>query len=126
MAAFLRLALVALAVLVVGGVVHRGYIAITERRAERMEARAEVLASTRGKVVVYTAHWCPACRTARDWLVAEKIPFEERDIELPTGAKEKRAIGRGGIPQFVVDEEVLQPGFSATMVNRARAAHGMR
>jgi mycoredoxin len=62
-------------------------------------------------VKVYSAFWCPDCRTAKRFLSEHNIPYEEIDIESTPGAAEEviRRTGKRAIPQFVVDGRWVQP-----------------
>jgi mycoredoxin len=62
-------------------------------------------------VKVYSAFWCPDCRTAKRFLSEHNIPYEEIDIESTPGAAEEviRRTGKRAIPQFVVDGHWVQP-----------------
>ena len=37
------------------------------------------------KVVAYVTQTCPHCKTAKDFLRANHIPFEERDVNANAG-----------------------------------------
>ena len=62
-------------------------------------------------ILVYSAPWCPDCRTAKRFLTRHNIPFQEVDIESdPVAAEEViRRTGKRAIPQFVIDGEWVQP-----------------
>ncbi len=63
------------------------------------------------ELLVYTANWCPDCRTAKRFLQQNNIPFTEVDIEKTPGAAEEvvRQTGKRAIPQFVIDGKWVQP-----------------
>lgn len=63
------------------------------------------------KVTLYSAFWCPDCRTAKRFLDSHKIPFHEIDIETTPGAAEEivRRTGKRAVPQLVIDGEWFQP-----------------
>jgi mycoredoxin len=63
------------------------------------------------QLTIYTAFWCPDCRTAKRFLDQHKIPYTEIDIETTPGAADEvvRQTGKRAIPQFVVDGEWVQP-----------------
>ena len=63
------------------------------------------------ELIVYTAFWCPDCRTAKRFLAEHKVPFREIDIETTPGAAEEviRQTGKRAIPQFVINGEWVQP-----------------
>lgn len=62
-------------------------------------------------ILVYSAFWCPDCRTAKRFLQEHNIPFREIDIEKTPGAAEEvvKHTGKRAIPQFVIDGEWVQP-----------------
>ena len=62
-------------------------------------------------LTVYSAPWCPDCRTAKRFLIKHNIPFTEIDIESTPGAADEvvKHTGKRAIPQFVIDGEWVQP-----------------
>ena len=62
-------------------------------------------------VLVYSASWCPDCRTAKRFLEKNNIPFKEVNIETTPGAAEEviRRTGKRAVPQFVIDGRWIQP-----------------
>ena len=62
-------------------------------------------------LTVYSAYWCPDCRTAKRFLAQNNIPYTEIDIEKTPGAAEEliRRTGKRAIPQFVIDGKWVQP-----------------
>ncbi len=62
-------------------------------------------------VLVYSARWCPDCRTAKRFLEKHGIPFQEIDIQATPGAAQEviRRTGKRAIPQFVIDGRWVQP-----------------
>ena len=62
-------------------------------------------------LLVYSAPWCPDCRTAKRFLEKHSIPFQEVNIEATPGAAEEvvRRTGKRAIPQFVIDGTWIQP-----------------
>ncbi len=62
-------------------------------------------------LVVYSAPWCPDCRTAKRFLDKHNIPYREIDIETTPGAAEDviRHTGKRAIPQFVLNGTWVQP-----------------
>jgi glutaredoxin len=77
-------------------------------------------------VVVYTTSWCPHCREAKAWMAAQRIDYEERDIEASPDNKRmmNQINSRRSIPTFDVNGDVMV-GFSATaltsLLKQARA-----
>ena len=68
-------------------------------------------------VILYSTTWCPACRTARDYMKQNSIPFVEKDIEKDRQAaaelleKARRAgISASGVPVLDVGGSLMQ-GF---------------
>lgn len=63
------------------------------------------------ELLVYSASWCPDCRTAKRFLDKHQIPYREINIENAPGAAEEviRRTGKRAIPQFVIDGEWVQP-----------------
>ena len=63
------------------------------------------------ELLVYTAFWCPDCRTAKRFLAEHNVPFKEIDIESTPGAAEEvvRRTGKRAIPQFVIGGQWVQP-----------------
>ena len=69
------------------------------------------------KVILYATSWCPACRTAREFMNGKGIPFVEKDIEKDQAAatelmqKAKAAgISASGVPVLEVGGTLMQ-GF---------------
>jgi len=62
-------------------------------------------------LLVYSANWCPDCRTAKRFLEKHEIPYTEINIQTTPGAAEEviRHTGKRAIPQFVVDGKWVQP-----------------
>jgi mycoredoxin len=70
-----------------------------------------VTSITQSGVVLYSASWCGYCRSARELLKREDIPFTEYDIEASDhGEKIYRALGGGGIPVLEIGKKVVR-GF---------------
>lgn len=63
------------------------------------------------QITLYTAFWCPDCRTAKRFLDQHKLAYTEIDIETTPGAAQEvmRRTGKRAIPQLVVDGEWIQP-----------------
>ncbi|HSB46443.1 MAG TPA: glutaredoxin domain-containing protein [Candidatus Bilamarchaeum sp.] len=60
------------------------------------------------KVIVYMADWCPWCHRAMDFLTANKIPFEARDVEQGNNAQESmKKSGQAGIPVIDIDGTII-------------------
>jgi mycoredoxin len=67
--------------------------------------------STIMELTVYSAFWCPDCRTAKRFLAQHNIPYKDIDIETTPGAVDEviKHTGKRAIPQFVIDGEWVQP-----------------
>ena len=63
------------------------------------------------QLTLYSANWCPDCRTAKKFLDRHKIAYTEVNIEHTPGAAEEliRNVGKRAIPQFVIDGRWVQP-----------------
>ncbi|MBV9574787.1 MAG: glutaredoxin family protein [Acidobacteriales bacterium] len=63
------------------------------------------------EITVYSAFWCPDCRTAKRFLQEHNLSFKEIDIETTPGAADEvvKRTGKRAIPQFVIDGEWVQP-----------------
>ena len=63
------------------------------------------------EITLYTAFWCPDCRTVRRFLAKHNISYREIDIEATPGAAEViiGATGKRSIPQLVIDGRWFQP-----------------
>ena len=62
-------------------------------------------------VLVYSAPWCPDCRTAKRFLEKHGIAYQEINIQATPGAADEviRRTGKRAIPQFVIDGRWVQP-----------------
>jgi len=71
------------------------------------------------KVIVYSAEWCPWCHKAIDFMKANKVNFEVRDV----GTNQKYAMevqqisGQTGIPVIVIDKAVIV-GFNMPAIKK--------
>jgi glutaredoxin len=70
-------------------------------------------------VVVFTTDWCRVCDRARDYLVANRVPFRELDIEKSAEARSHyERLGGRGVPVALFGEHRVD-GFSASAYARA-------
>jgi glutaredoxin len=70
-------------------------------------------------VVVFTTDWCRVCDHARDYLIAQQVPFRELDIEKSTEARSHyERLGGRGVPVALFGDHRVD-GFSASMYARA-------
>jgi glutaredoxin-like YruB-family protein len=61
-----------------------------------------------GKVIVYTAEWCPWCHHAMDFLESNNIPFEARNVDEMKYAEEAmKKSGQAGIPVIDIDGKIV-------------------
>jgi glutaredoxin len=62
-------------------------------------------------ILLYSALWCPDCRTAKRFLQQHNVAFTEIDIENTPGAADEvvARTGKRAIPQVVIDGEWVQP-----------------
>jgi len=71
------------------------------------------------KVIVYSAEWCPWCHKAMDFLKANKVNFEMRDVDNPKYAAEVQQVsGQTGIPVIMIDKEVIV-GFNLPAIKKS-------
>lgn len=75
-------------------------------------------------VTMYATRHCPVCKQARRWLLEQKIPFVERDIERePAAAAELQQKGRAqgvptsGVPIFEIGGRLI-PGFDPPQIRK--------
>jgi len=71
-------------------------------------------AMRRVSVTMYSTDWCPVCKRARSWLLANGISFEELDVDRNEGARHRQLSlnPKGGVPTIDIDGEVMI-GFGA-------------
>jgi glutaredoxin 3 len=71
------------------------------------------------KVTVYSAEWCPWCHKAIDFLKANKVNHEVKDVDNPKNAAEVQQVsGQTGIPVIVIDKDVIV-GFNMPAIKKA-------
>ena len=72
-------------------------------------------------VKVYSTTWCPYCKQAKDFLKANKIHFEDINVqEDPDKAKEMiQKSGQTGVPVIDIDGRIIigfdRPKMKATL-----------
>ena len=77
-------------------------------------------AAAAGGVTMYMAEWCGVCRRARAGFAANKIAYNEIDIEKSdAGRREFEALGGRGVPLIVAGGKVMR-GFSPEGFERLR------
>jgi glutaredoxin len=87
-----------------------------------MPSNATIQAAFRStRVVMFATSWCPHCSRAREYLSANGLAYEERDIERDERAKAelKRLTSKTSVPAFLIDGELVGPGFSPDRMSRA-------
>ncbi len=73
---------------------------------------AKKLEAERKPVVMYSTTWCGVCKRARQYFVANKIPFREYDIEKSErGRKDYANLNGRGVPIILVGKKRID-GFS--------------
>jgi len=74
------------------------------RQAATPEGPDTASAPATDKVLLFSTSWCPHCRTARQWLESNGVPFEEKDVEGDPAAQRLLAeLGRKqGIPDHML------------------------
>ena len=75
------------------------------------------------RIVMYATSWCPHCTRARAFLEANGLTREEHDVDHDERARAelKRLTGKGSVPVFVVDGELVS-GFNAERMTRVLVA----
>ena len=75
-------------------------------------------------VIMYSTRHCPVCVKARRWLLAERIPYIEKDIERDREAAkslaakgQKQGVPVNGVPVFEI-RGTLIPGFDPAIIKR--------
>lgn len=94
------------------------------RRSEQIEADIAARALKRARaditVTLYATTWCPACKSAREYMTTEGIAYVERDIEASPSSRAimRRLNPKGSVPTMDIDGEVLV-GFSGDKIQSA-------
>ncbi len=64
------------------------------------------------KVVMYSTAWCGHCKKARQYFIANRIPFVEYDVDKDFSAKQRyQKLGARGVPVILYKERRMN-GFS--------------
>jgi glutaredoxin len=109
--------------------------AAAKAKAERAaEAQAKPLdlvpapGAADDQVIMYANRHCPVCQKARRWLLDQKIPYVEKDIQKDrAAAQELMAKGKSqgvpvsGVPVFDVGGKLI-PGFDKNAIRKALSA----
>ena len=88
--------------------------ALSRTSATSAGAGAAASAESDGRLVVYTSASCSYCRTAKAWLDARGIAYEERNVEDGAAYAEMRRFGSSAVPTFAMNGKVVQKGFDPT------------
>lgn len=62
-------------------------------------------------LTMFSATWCGVCRQAKAYLNAQKIPYDEVDVDSAPGAARFAKLGGKGVPMFQVGDATMT-GFS--------------
>lgn len=78
-------------------------------------------------VIMYVTPYCPHCKTARNWLLKQKIPYKEVNLNEDQKAAAQLAqkgqaqgVPTNGVPIFEINGRLI-PGFDAASIKRAMA-----
>lgn len=72
-----------------------------------------------GAVTVFSTAWCGYCKKTTHFLKTHDIPFEERDIEASSAARDAfDQLGGSGVPLVLVGEQVVH-GYSLSKLRAA-------
>ena len=70
------------------------------------------MAESRTTVILYSTRWCGHCKRAREYFRANRISFEEYDVEKSTkGKRDFKRLRARGVPVILVGENRMN-GFS--------------
>jgi glutaredoxin len=72
-------------------------------------------------LVMYTTNTCPACVKAKNFCAERGIPFQEKNIQVSTEAREEfKKLGGRGVPLLVMGNERCEGFNSAWITQRLR------
>jgi glutaredoxin len=80
-------------------------------RQDVSRAAAAAMAPPSG-LTLFSAVWCGYCKQAKAWLRANNQPFQEVDIDQPSGLAEFRKVGGGGGVPLLVGPQLKLQGFT--------------
>jgi glutaredoxin len=84
---------------------------------ERAAAPPAISINSGRVVTIYGTSWCPACKTAREYLQSRGVAFRDVDVERSTeGAQEFHQRGGTAVPLIVINGEQTT-GFNSTWVD---------
>jgi glutaredoxin len=97
--------------------VKRNQYARSERRADR-----EAVNRRGPEIILYSADWCSACRSAKKHMDANGIEYQERNVDEPRfEAMLVKLSGARSIPVFEIDGSVLS-GFDPNRLDQMIAS----
>jgi glutaredoxin len=74
------------------------------------------------RVIMYATKHCPVCVKARRWLLEQKIPYIEKDLETDQAAAlevqkkgQAQGVSTNGVPIFEINGRIL-PGFDPAQI----------
>lgn len=77
-----------------------------------------------GSVIVYSTTWCGVCVKAKNWLKANRIRFQEYDVEKSDKGKRDYAKLKGrGVPIILVGQQRMN-GFSPSNMRQMLKDNG--
>ncbi len=86
----------------------------TAKSVEVESVTTDTVADEPAEVVMYSASWCGTCDLAREYFLANDIPFKEYDVEdTRKGQQDFAAMGGKAVPIILVGESKMV-GFSPT------------
>ncbi len=97
---------------------------VKRTRQAQSARRADRVAANRSgpQIVLYSADWCMACRSAKKYMNANGIEYEERNVDQPRyEAMLVKVSGARSIPVFEIDGSVLS-GFDPKRLDQMIAA----
>jgi glutaredoxin len=67
------------------------------------------------KVIVYSTSWCPYCYELKDYLRAQNVTYEARDIETEPAARqelERKISTLRVVPVLDIDGQIFEGGLA--------------
>jgi glutaredoxin len=96
-------------------------------RAEMERSIAQKVAQANApppdRLRLFSARWCGYCRQAQAWLAAQKVPYQNMDIDTPEGMSEFVLTGKGSVP-LLLGPGIKVRGFSVPAYSAALAKPG--
>ncbi|HIP76478.1 MAG TPA: glutaredoxin family protein [Psychromonas hadalis] len=69
------------------------------------------------KITLYTMNNCPHCKTAKQYLESNKIPFRLLNVSSPAGQKEFAKTGFRSVPVLKIGDQFMA-GFILAKFNK--------